>query len=100
MPKRNTETETEPIYRVKPFRLTLNFPVGDHLERGATVTIKCPYCRREHIHGFGTGYRVPHCFDDRGDYWLDCDKFQGEVVIRNKKTRAPRGLTEWPPKAI
>jgi len=71
--------------KVKPFRLTLKVDKKGYISsEGATVTIKCPYCGKEHTHGFLTGYRVPHCTEPKhSDYWVDCDKFTGEVVVTN-----------------
>lgn len=40
------------------------------------AVIKCPHCKKKHFHGWGTGYRGPHCTDPamraKGDYFVDC----------------------------
>lgn len=45
-------------------------------KKGQAV-ITCPHCGNLHHHGWGTGYRSPHCSDmkmrDKGDYFVECD---------------------------
>jgi hypothetical protein len=73
-------TQEEPKTVVKPYKVTVHFRGGSL--NAVTVTIKCPYCKKEHVHGFGTGYRSPHCVPEVSgaeDYYLDCSEFSAKV---------------------
>ena len=77
----------ENIPTIKPHKATVIIGMNGHIET-VTVTIKCPYCGEEHIHGFGTGHRVSHCGPGKGDnsgYYLDCKNFSGTVEEYDKR---------------
>lgn len=44
---------------------------------GNLAIIKCPYCGDEHVHGWVSGFRVPHCMDkkhrDKPNYYIICN---------------------------
>ena len=71
----------EPKTVVKPTKVLVMRGLGG--KTVVCVQFKCPYCGETHQHGFGTGYRAPHCSPDKeehSDYYLDCSNFKAEVV--------------------
>lgn len=53
-----------------------------------TVTIRCPYCSKRHVHGWplgdaAPGWRRPHCVDrifDLPDYWIPAPAAQRKAA--------------------
>ena len=37
------------------------------------IVHECPYCGKEHTHGWGTGVRMSHCISSERPYYLFCD---------------------------
>jgi hypothetical protein len=38
-----------------------------------SLTEKCPFCKRNHYHGEGDGYRVPHCPEGKAKEFVVAD---------------------------
>ena len=50
-----------------------------------SVAVKCPDCGQIHIHGWGTGWRLPDCFEHKGSYYLVCDDDDFTAAVQMQK---------------
>lgn len=57
-----------------------NCPTLVARKEGKQAVIDCPYCGEEHVHGWGEGHRVAHCYAPNSDpgYYLDCGGDDGD----------------------
>ena len=56
------------------------YPTVVPRREGKQAIADCPYCGKEHVHGWGEGHRVADCFGpgSGAGYYLDCGGDDGD----------------------